>query len=414
MGMAPPTDRASWGQTLGAGTAFAVAVALCAISATLNWRFGVSLGRTEADGQIYGAAAVCADVLKALSPFLIIAAWRARLWSHMLAGIAVWLVTTAFALTGALGHVSLNRGEVAAHREVASTNYMDLRDEQKRLKQALAWIPQHRAAASIEADMRGQQMHRLWTVTRSCTDATAPASREFCASYQKLVAELGSAKEAAALQARLDTASGKLAALGGATEADPQAKALSHLSGVDVAMVQTLLMLLIVALLEVGSGLAPYAAVALMRSPVAKRATPVAEDVASTATVSATPATPTVAKSEPDRARDDKDDDAGNGPPASPETTTVVQFPKATAVPSVAMSPGNAVAEPKKPKNWREAAADLPRVLATIGATPSIYRLAEIWGTNRGTVWRWMKRKDFNREVQRRMQAAEASHPLAA
>ena len=29
---------------------------LLAVSCAMNWRFGVSLGRTELDGQIYGAA----------------------------------------------------------------------------------------------------------------------------------------------------------------------------------------------------------------------------------------------------------------------------------------------------------------------------------------------------------------------
>lgn len=419
MGNAPPTDRASWGQTMGAGVALLVAVALCAISATLNYKFGQSLGRTEADGQIYGAAAICADVLKALAPFMIVAAWRARMWSHMAAGLAVWTVTTAFALTGALGHVSLNRTEVSAHREVASTNYADLRDEQRRLKQAIAWIPQHRAAASIEADIKGQEINRLWTVTRSCTDATAPASREFCTGYQKLVAELGSAKEAAALQARLDRTTDKLQALGGAAEADPQAKALSKLSSLDVALVQTLLMLLFVGLLEIGSGLAPYAAVAMMRAPVSKAATSKKAEVSISATPATAVETPPATPAKTPRARDDHDDDAGNGPPAG-QPTTVVQFtPKASpSVPSVAtaMVEAETVAPPAPPSGpvrKPQALPDFRAFVAHVGTIPLGVDLARRWGVHKGTVSKWLRSPDFAKEVQR-LKGSEASHPIAA
>ena len=35
---------------------------LLAVSCAMNWRFGFSLGRTELDGQIYGAASAAADL----------------------------------------------------------------------------------------------------------------------------------------------------------------------------------------------------------------------------------------------------------------------------------------------------------------------------------------------------------------
>ena len=44
---------------------------LLAVSAAMNWRFGLNLGRTEIDGQIYGAASAAADCLKALLPFFL-------------------------------------------------------------------------------------------------------------------------------------------------------------------------------------------------------------------------------------------------------------------------------------------------------------------------------------------------------
>ena len=52
---------------------------LLAVSCAMNWRFGFSLGRTEFDGQIYGAASAAADCMKALVPFFFFAAIRNRI-----------------------------------------------------------------------------------------------------------------------------------------------------------------------------------------------------------------------------------------------------------------------------------------------------------------------------------------------
>ena len=55
---------------------------LLVVSAAMNYRFGFSLGKTEMDGQIYGAASAAADCFKALIPFFLFAAIRNRMWSQ--------------------------------------------------------------------------------------------------------------------------------------------------------------------------------------------------------------------------------------------------------------------------------------------------------------------------------------------
>ena len=52
---------------------------LLAVSAAMNWQFGFSLGRTEFDGQLLGAASAAADCLKALIPFFFFAAIRNKM-----------------------------------------------------------------------------------------------------------------------------------------------------------------------------------------------------------------------------------------------------------------------------------------------------------------------------------------------
>ena len=96
----------------------AAAGILLAVSAAMNWRFGFSLGKTEFDGQIYGAASAAADCFKALVPFFLFAAIKNRMWSQAAAAAVVWVVVTAYSLTSALGHAALNRLDTAGTRAV--------------------------------------------------------------------------------------------------------------------------------------------------------------------------------------------------------------------------------------------------------------------------------------------------------
>src|SRR3990172_3891291 len=94
----------------------AAAGVLLVVSAAMNWRFGFSLGKTELDGEIYGAASAAADCLKALVPFFFFAAIRNRMWSQAVASAIVGIVVTAYSLTSALGHAALNRFDSAGKR----------------------------------------------------------------------------------------------------------------------------------------------------------------------------------------------------------------------------------------------------------------------------------------------------------
>ena len=81
---------------------------LLVVSAAMNYRFGLSLGKTEFDGQIYGVASAAADCMKALVPFFLFAAIKNRAWSQAAASMLVWTVVMAYSLTSAFGHAALN------------------------------------------------------------------------------------------------------------------------------------------------------------------------------------------------------------------------------------------------------------------------------------------------------------------
>jgi hypothetical protein len=241
---------------------------LLGVSAMMNYRFGMSLGKTPTDQQIYGMASAAADCFKALAPFFFLAAIRNRVWSQAVAAALVWVVVTGYAMTSALGHAALNRLTTSGDRVVASANYKDLRADSERAEKELKWVPAHRPADTVAAELNVLKAQRLWLTTNECTDATFKASREFCQQYFKLAAEHASALSGQKLEARIAQNGAKIAGANGATvmaEADPQASVLARLMGLQLETVQTGLTLFVALLIEVGSGFGMYVAFAYWR-----------------------------------------------------------------------------------------------------------------------------------------------------
>ena len=259
---------------------------LLLVSAAMNYRFGFSLGKTPADGQIYGAASAAADCFKALVPFFFFAAWRNRMWSQAFAAAIVWVVVTGYSMTSALGHAALNRLDMSGQRAFASANYKDMRADTKRAQDQLTWIPAHRPPATVEAELNVHKAQRYWLVTKDCTEVTGKSAREYCQQFHKLSAELASGREAEKLETRISDIGSKLAKAAGGTvmaEVDPQASVLSKLTGVELETVQTTLALFVALLIEIGSGFGMYVAFAYWRMHGAEPQTANVEVTASAA-----------------------------------------------------------------------------------------------------------------------------------
>ncbi|MBS0242827.1 MAG: hypothetical protein JSS20_11675, partial [Proteobacteria bacterium] len=273
------------------------AAVLLAVSAAMNWRFGYSLGKTELDGVIYGAASAAADCFKALVPFFFFAAIRNRMWSQAAASAVVWVVVLAYSLTSALGHAALNRMDTTGQRAAQAQSYKDLRVDLKHAEDQLSWIPQHRPAQTVQADLDGLKTQRLWSLTASCTDIKGKQGREFCQQVHSLEAERASAEQADVLGKQIAVIKGKIENANGATvmsEADPQAAVLAKLAafvgfGFKVEDVQTALAIFVALLLEVGSGFGMYVAFSTWRlqdraAPSAPKLQPAVATVSAPAT----------------------------------------------------------------------------------------------------------------------------------
>lgn len=264
---------------------------LLAVSAAMNWRFGFQLGRTEMDGQIYGAASAAADCFKALVPFFFFAAWKNRMWSQAAASAVVWVVVTAYSFTSAVGHATLNRVDSTGERAAQAQLYKDLRADQKRIEDEMGWIPQHRPAQTVQADIDNAKNQRPWSWTDGCTNVKGKDGRSFCEKYHGWMAEKAAADQATVLEVRKADVQAKLARMSGDGSmmgaADPQAAMLAKLGSaffpnLKVDDVQTALALFIALLLEIGSGFGMYVAFSQWR--LYDRAAPAAPSMVSLAT----------------------------------------------------------------------------------------------------------------------------------
>ncbi|HZN29619.1 MAG TPA: hypothetical protein VFB88_09665 [Xanthobacteraceae bacterium] len=258
---------------------------LLVVSAAMNYRFGFSLGKTAWDGQIYGAASAAADCFKALIPFFFFAALRNRMWSQAIAAALVWTVVVGYSMTSALGHAALNRLDTTGQRAVEAAAYKDLRADSKRAQEQLAWIPAHRPAETVAAELNVLKAQRYWALTKECTAVAGKGARDFCQQFHKLNAEHASAQQSEKLETRIADNTSKLAKAGGGTamaEADPQASVLAKISGLDISTVQTALTIFVALLIEVGSGFGMYVAFAYWRLHD-RKAEPVTSAVATAA-----------------------------------------------------------------------------------------------------------------------------------
>lgn len=256
---------------------FVAAIGLLAVSMSMNFQFGRTLGRDEINGWIYGVASVCGDGLKALLPFAIGWAWAERRWLVAFAGALLFAVATAYSLTSALGFAAQNRSAKSGDATAQAALYRDLAAERERLIAERDAQAPHRPKASLEAELSALRQHRRWSSTSGCTDATVPQSIEYCERYFAIQAELGVADRAGEINARLEEIRAALAALpasAAAGETDPQVAALSDLLVLPEDSARLALLLLVTAFVEFGSGFGFYATVSHVRRRTASAANP--------------------------------------------------------------------------------------------------------------------------------------------
>jgi len=241
----------------------AAALVLCAVSAAMNYLFLSSLGKTPLEGQVLGAASAAADVLKALLPFFIAWSWQARRFIAATSGSLAFAFFAGFSLLSAIGFAADNRGALVQARDDISSAYTRVQNMRTYAETRRKALPVHRAEAIVTQEIERHRQDRRWASTKSCTDATEKLSREYCAAFFSLRAELAAAQEADRLAAEieaLDAEAARLRAQGAGQDSDPQVSLLSRILGQQKEPVRLALIIAVALLVEIGASLGLFLA----------------------------------------------------------------------------------------------------------------------------------------------------------
>jgi hypothetical protein len=223
-------------------TAAGLVIAVTALSMCMNFEFGYGLGTSEGTGLMLGGLSVAFDGLKALLPLFIAWQWRDKHWMRAGAGGVLFVLVAAYGMASALGFSSQNRVGVTASREHLSASLKEHMADLETAESRLKALGTHRIAGTVEADIARLKKDRLWDATSGCTDATLPASRDFCKRIDALRAELALAAEDNVLTGKIDGLKFKVAQLrekGAGREADPQLGEIARAAGLDILRVRS-------------------------------------------------------------------------------------------------------------------------------------------------------------------------------
>ena len=144
---------------------------LCA-SALANYSFGVSLGRSTWEGQLYGFVGVLAVAMNAVAPFFLSWTIAAARRSTAIGIALLWAICLIYSTTSALGFAAQNREAVAQSREASREAYDDVRRELLDLeaRRKVAVIKERTALDARIDDVR-QRLARLRDQRPAVVDA---------------------------------------------------------------------------------------------------------------------------------------------------------------------------------------------------------------------------------------------------
>lgn len=210
------------------------------VSAAANFYFGASLGThapfnaiffETTTSDLFSWASVAADLLKALCLFLVLVAVANRQYGQATALATIWALCTFWSFNSAVGFVALNHSTVTDNRGKTADNWTELKDEIARKQERRKWIPVHRPAATVKAEIIGQEGQYLFARTKQCSTISAPESVTFCNGLGKLRQEFFNAEEAAKLDGELDSLRGEMKKSDKVSSADPYAELLAAVTG---------------------------------------------------------------------------------------------------------------------------------------------------------------------------------------
>jgi hypothetical protein len=122
-------------------------------------------------------------------------------------------VCLTYNLAAAVGAASTTRAEITGSRAAGNSKTALLAGQlaqAEKSRAALAAASQEKTAGMIEAELRGLEQPSAWTSSKQCTDATLPASRQFCTEHAAKQAAHDAARKIETLDGEIADLKGKL------------------------------------------------------------------------------------------------------------------------------------------------------------------------------------------------------------
>ncbi|MFA5957096.1 hypothetical protein [Hyphomicrobium sp.] len=207
-------------------------IALMGVSAFMNFTYVSSIGKTVTEGYALGAASICFDILKGGVPFFIAWGFANRRWPLVSLGSAGFCMLFLVSLSNEIGFLSTNRRAVSGMHTALSTTLVSTESDLKTVDAKLKALEAHRPSTVVNEDLARLKQDRRFTSSAECTNATAIASREFCAAFFILKRELAASMEGERLESARDkmrSVEARLEDKGAGQAADTQADLLSRL-----------------------------------------------------------------------------------------------------------------------------------------------------------------------------------------
>lgn len=244
-----------------------IVISLGCVTAMANFRFGMLVGAGE-ERYVYAIGGTVLDVVKTFLPTILGTFLHGRLtpgtFFRTVAGWSIWLLGVVWSITCALGLYAITKEARVGDTKGTQATYQQLVSDQERKRGRLDELSALRSYEVVEGEIAAQKRNRLWTRTRECTDATASASRDYCAGVDRLNAEMAAARHSEDIQDELSRIKSEARAievkLAGVNmnavfeKADPATDALVSLTGWEGETVKSRLALLLALLFE-GGGL---------------------------------------------------------------------------------------------------------------------------------------------------------------
>lgn len=222
-----------------------IAAAVAALGVVQNARYGAWLDAASGSqaATIFGVALggfgvtfAVLNAFKVLSMPAIIEAWGrgnrgiAAICAVGFAGLAVLSIWNVTALQ------AIARDEKGARQQIERERLAVLKSELAEVELRAKALGEARLTGEIEAALAAKRVDRRWASSQECRDATATASRTFCAEYSGEFGELTRANAIEQLRLKVDRLRGEIAqrtTVGALQQSDPELRMLAEATGLD-------------------------------------------------------------------------------------------------------------------------------------------------------------------------------------